>query len=58
MYCLKMLIDGQLVDAVTGDVATIHNPVNQEPVAEVPEGRREDARLALSVAEGSVLLYV
>ncbi len=51
MYYLKMLIDGQRVDAITGNIAIIHNPANQEPVAEVPVGRREDARLALSAAE-------
>ena len=51
MYYLKMLIDGQLVDAIAGDVATIHNPANQEPIAEVPVGGREDARLALNAAQ-------
>ncbi len=46
----KMLIDGELRDALSGKIEIIHNPANQEPVAEVSVGSREDARLALEAA--------
>ncbi len=46
----KMLIDGELVDSASGKTATIFNPANQEPVALVPVGSREDARRALEAA--------
>jgi len=47
----KMLINGQMVDSATGMTSIIHNPANQEPVAEVSVGGREDARLALEAAQ-------
>jgi succinate-semialdehyde dehydrogenase len=46
-----MLISGELVDSISGEVALILNPASQEPVAEVPVGGREDARLALEAAK-------
>jgi acyl-CoA reductase-like NAD-dependent aldehyde dehydrogenase len=51
MKRFKMLIDGVAVGSARGKVATIKNPVNQEPVAEVSLGGREDAALALGAAE-------
>lgn len=47
----KMLINGELRDALSGKVDIIRNPANQEPVAEVSVGSREDARLALEAAQ-------
>ncbi len=47
----KMLINGELREALSGKVETIRNPANQEPVAEVSVGSREDARLALEAAQ-------
>lgn len=46
----KMLIDGEWRVSVSGKTATIFNPADQEPVALVPVGSREDARLALQAA--------
>jgi len=46
-----MLIDGQIVESTSGKAAAIKNPANQEPVAEVFLGGREDAKLALEAAE-------
>lgn len=46
----KMLINGELVDSVSGKIELIRNPANQDPVAEVSVGSREDARLALESA--------
>ncbi|MGA9097620.1 MAG: NAD-dependent succinate-semialdehyde dehydrogenase [Methanotrichaceae archaeon] len=47
----KMLINGELRDALSGKIDIIRNPANQEPVAEVSVGSREDARLALDAAQ-------
>lgn len=55
MYQSKMLINGRTVDSISGKVSTILNPANQEPVAEVPVGLREDARLALESAQATFL---
>lgn len=51
MKRFKMLIDGKATESVSGKVATIKNPANQEFVAEVSFGGREDAKLALEAAE-------
>lgn len=50
MHSSKMLIDGKLVNSVTGKVVTIYNPATKEPVAEVSVGVRIDAQLALDAA--------
>jgi succinate-semialdehyde dehydrogenase/glutarate-semialdehyde dehydrogenase len=47
----KMLINGEQRDALSGKIEIIHNPANQEMVAEVSVGSREDARLALEAAK-------
>jgi succinate-semialdehyde dehydrogenase len=51
MLKVQMLIDGKWVDSVSGEWAVIKNPANQEPVAKVPIGTREDAHIALEAAE-------
>ncbi len=50
MYRSHMLINGEQVQALSGRVEVIYNPANQEPVAEVPVGSRQDAQLALQAA--------
>jgi succinate-semialdehyde dehydrogenase/glutarate-semialdehyde dehydrogenase len=47
----KMLINGEQRDALSGKMEIIRNPANQEIVAEVCVGSREDARLALEAAK-------
>lgn len=51
MKRFKMLIDGQATESASGKAAVIKNPANQEQVAEVSLGGREDAKLALEAAE-------
>ncbi len=46
-----MLINGEEVVSSSGKVEVIYNPANQEPVAEVCIGCKEDARLALQAAK-------
>ena len=46
----KMYINGEWVDAISGQTRSIVNPFNNEIIAEVPEGGREDAREAISAA--------
>ncbi len=46
----KMFIGGQWVDARSGDTRKIINPFDQESIAEVAEGNREDARAAIQAA--------
>jgi succinate-semialdehyde dehydrogenase / glutarate-semialdehyde dehydrogenase len=50
MHQSHMLINGEEVASLSGRVETIYNPANQEPVAEVHIGGKEDARLALQAA--------
>jgi acyl-CoA reductase-like NAD-dependent aldehyde dehydrogenase len=46
----KMLIDGELVDAGTGETFTTYNPATGEAIAEVPKGGRDDASRAIAAA--------
>jgi len=46
-----MLINGELVESLSGETAIIRNPANEEPVAEVFIASRQDARLALEAAQ-------
>ncbi|MCK9566788.1 MAG: aldehyde dehydrogenase family protein, partial [Methanothrix sp.] len=46
-----MLINGEEVASSSGRVEIIRNPANQQPVAEVAVGTRQDARLALQAAK-------
>jgi succinate-semialdehyde dehydrogenase/glutarate-semialdehyde dehydrogenase len=50
MHQSHMLINGEDVASLSGKVEIIYNPANQEPVAEVYVGGKEDARLALQAA--------
>ena len=51
MHQSHMLINGEQVVSQSGKVEIIHNPANQEPVAEVAVGSRHDACLALEAAK-------
>jgi succinate-semialdehyde dehydrogenase / glutarate-semialdehyde dehydrogenase len=53
MFYSKMLIDGELVESISGKTTTILNPANQEPVALVSEGDRQDACRALEAAQNA-----
>lgn len=53
MHQSQMLINGELVASLSGKVEIIKNPADQEPVAEVSVGSREDARLALEAAKSA-----
>ncbi|WP_163538826.1 betaine-aldehyde dehydrogenase [Gracilibacillus sp. YIM 98692] len=46
----KMFINGQWVDAVSGQTREIINPFNQDIVANVAEGDNQDAQLAIKAA--------
>jgi len=50
MHQSHMLIKGALVPFVSGKIDIIYNPANQEPVAQVAVGTRQDAKLALQAA--------
>jgi succinate-semialdehyde dehydrogenase / glutarate-semialdehyde dehydrogenase len=51
MHQSYMLINGEEVPSLSGKVEIIYNPANQEPVAEVCIGTRQDAVLALQAAK-------
>jgi acyl-CoA reductase-like NAD-dependent aldehyde dehydrogenase len=51
MYKSLMLINARPVASLSGKVDIIYNPANQEPVAEVSVGSRQDARMALEAAK-------
>ena len=51
MHQSHMLINGEYVASLSGRVEIIYNPANQEPVAQVAVGTRQDARLALQAAK-------
>ncbi|MFZ2470630.1 MAG: NAD-dependent succinate-semialdehyde dehydrogenase [Methanothrix sp.] len=51
MHQSHMLINGEEVASSSGRVEIIRNPANQQPVAEVAVGTRQDARLALQAAK-------
>ncbi len=53
MYQSHMLINGKEVPSLSGKVEIIHNPANQDPVAEVYVGSRQDAALALQAAKAA-----
>ncbi len=46
----QMLIDGKWVDALNLATSTVLNPANQEVLATLPRGGREDARAAIDAA--------
>lgn len=47
----KMLINGEWVDAESGDTTTVINPANQEPIAVVPRAGAEDVKKAVDAAK-------
>ena len=59
MFQSQMLIDGRdlPLEQGSGRRAVIYNPANQEAVAEVASGSRQDARLALQAAERAFPLW-
>ncbi|MDD4448825.1 MAG: aldehyde dehydrogenase family protein, partial [Methanothrix sp.] len=46
-----MFINGEQVVSLSGQTEIIYNPANQEPVAQVAVGTRQDARRALQAAK-------
>jgi len=46
----RMLIGGDWVDAISGQVLTVENPANRMAIAEVPRGAAEDVHRAVSAA--------
>jgi 1-pyrroline dehydrogenase len=46
----KNFVNGQWVDAVQGETATIINPASEEPIAEVPRGSQKDVDRAVEAA--------
>ena len=53
MFCLKMLVNGEHVGSLSGKSDLICNPANQEPVAQVYVGSRQEARMALEAAKNA-----
>jgi len=49
----KMMINGEHLDSVTGEVTEIRNPANGEVVDTVPKGNAEDVRRAIAAAEAA-----
>ena len=54
MYQSRMLINGKDVASHSGKVDIIYNPANQEPVATVSVGSRQDASYALEAAKQGI----
>jgi acyl-CoA reductase-like NAD-dependent aldehyde dehydrogenase len=50
MESYKMFIDGEFVEAASGETKLTINPCTEEPVAEVPVGTAEDAQRAVAAA--------
>jgi acyl-CoA reductase-like NAD-dependent aldehyde dehydrogenase len=50
MESYKMFIDGEFVDAASGETKLTINPCTEQPVAEVPVGSAEDAKRAIAAA--------
>ena len=48
---MKMLLNGQKVDSVTGRVFEVRNPATQEVIDCVPQGNAEDVHNAIEVAK-------
>ena len=47
----KLLIDGQFVDAASGETYTVYNPSTGEPLTELPLGGIEEANEAVAAAK-------
>ena len=57
MHLSHMFINGEEVSSRSGKVEIIYNPANQEPVAEVSMGSRQDAKIALEAAKQAFPLW-
>ena len=57
MHQTHMIIDGEQLPISSHKVETICNPANQEPVALVSVGTRQDARMALEAAKKAFPLW-
>ena len=57
MHQSHMFINGEEVSSRSGKVEIIYNPANQEPVAEVSMGSRQDAKIALEAAKQAFPLW-
>lgn len=57
MHQTHMIIDGEQLPISSHKVETIYNPANQEPVALVSVGTRQDARMALEAAKKAFPLW-
>ena len=57
MHQSHMLINGEEVASLSGKVEIIYNPADQEPVAEVSVGSRQDAKIALEAAKQAFPLW-
>ncbi len=51
---LKMLINGGWVESSTGAITSVVNPSNNEVVAEVPRGSKQEAQAAVEAARGAL----
>src|SRR5713101_9792576 len=51
---LKMLINGEWRDSTTGTTTSILDPSNNEVVAEVPRGSKQEARAAVEAARDAL----
>ena len=50
MQQAKMLIDGQWVDSISGQVLPVQNPANREQFGTIPRGAAQDVELAVAAA--------
>ncbi len=50
---LKMFINGEAVDSVTGERQEVRDPATGEVVATIPKGNREDAKRAIDAADAA-----
>src|SRR5215831_18680564 len=49
----RMLIDGELVDSLSGETFAVSNPATEETIAQVPRARSEDADRAVRAAHAA-----
>lgn len=51
MKQMKMLINGAWVDSISKEVIEVFNPSTHERIAEVPQGKAEDIKIAVEYAK-------
>ena len=54
---MKMLVQGQMVDAQGADTIRVANPATGEAVDSVPKGGREDAKMAIDAASDAYKVW-